>query len=58
MKYGKRADYLIHDQGINAVVYIKEKIDASIFDDWLALTMIDLSHIVREKELGILAIVA
>ena len=58
LKYGKRADYLIHDQGVNAVVYIKEKIDASIVDDWLALTMIDLSHIVREKELGILAIVA
>ncbi len=39
-------------------MYIKETIDATIVDDWIALTMIDLSHIVREKELGILAIVA
>ena len=58
LKYSRRADYCIHEQGLNSLVYVKEKIDSTITDDWLALTMIDLSHILREQELGILAIVA
>jgi hypothetical protein len=37
---------------------VTDTIDEKIKDDWLADTMVEFSYIVREKELGILPIVA
>ena len=37
---------------------MKEKIDSTISEDWLANTMVGLSGLVREKDLGLLSIVA
>ena len=37
---------------------MKEKIDTTISEDWLANTMVGLSEILRENNLGLLSIVA
>ena len=58
LKYGQRAEFSIYTQKLSALVYMTDTIEEKIKDDWLADTMVELSYIVREKELGILPIVA